>query len=270
MLISELVRALTETTDQAVANTCAAAEMGVHLRKELLEAKHRLTELEPAWEMFIAKHNDEEEAQESEQRRRAASERRHRRLENEATRVELQVAASIPPSEAAASTSHLATPHGADTDLSGAHDSGLASTLGMFSPAVSTGLESAREPGHSTATVDSDAARVTEVNRGIQSGRVQEHIRRARVLPRRHSCGEKSFSRTLCARPQHSLTSLKAYRNIFAHNKNAHAKISDWVSYIPVELYTQVRAHFVAMSIQKPTRNDSLRHKWTTGKVWMC
>ena len=46
--------------------------MEVQLRKELLEAKHRLAELEPAWEMFIAKHNDEEEAQESEQRRRAA------------------------------------------------------------------------------------------------------------------------------------------------------------------------------------------------------
>ena len=66
----------------------------MHLRKELLEAKHRLAELEPAWEMFIAKHNDEEEAQESEQRRRAAvvaqlSERRNRRLENEANRVEL-------------------------------------------------------------------------------------------------------------------------------------------------------------------------------------
>jgi hypothetical protein len=45
---------------------------------------------------------------------------------------------------------------------------------GMFLP-VSTGLESAREdPGPSTATVDSDAARVTEFNRGIPSGRVQK------------------------------------------------------------------------------------------------
>ena len=35
---------------------------------------------------------------------------------------------------------------------------------------------------------------------------------------------------------------LKAFRNIFSHHKNAHAKISDWVSYIPVELHTQVRA----------------------------
>ncbi len=35
---------------------------------------------------------------------------------------------------------------------------------------------------------------------------------------------------------------LKAFRNIFAHHKNAHAKISDWVFYIPVELHTQVRA----------------------------
>ena len=35
---------------------------------------------------------------------------------------------------------------------------------------------------------------------------------------------------------------LKVFRNIFAHHKNAHAKISDWMSYIPVELHTQVRA----------------------------
>jgi hypothetical protein len=35
---------------------------------------------------------------------------------------------------------------------------------------------------------------------------------------------------------------LKAFRNIFAHHKNAKATISDWVSYIPVELHTQVRA----------------------------
>ena len=149
----------------------------MHLRKELLEAKHRLAELEPAWEMFIAKHNDEEEAQESEQRRRAAvvaqlSERRNRRLENEANCVELRVATSIPPSDVVATTSQLATPRGADNDLSGARDSGSASTLGMFSPAVSTGLESAREP--SRFLYDSDAARVTEFNRGIPSGRVQE------------------------------------------------------------------------------------------------
>ena len=36
---------------------------------------------------------------------------------------------------------------------------------------------------------------------------------------------------------------LKAFRNIFAHHKNAHAKTSDWVSYIPVEeLHTQICA----------------------------
>ena len=53
MLISELHRALTETTDQDVANTRAAAEMmDVHLHKELLEAKKRLAELEPTWDMF--------------------------------------------------------------------------------------------------------------------------------------------------------------------------------------------------------------------------
>ena len=153
--------------------------MEVLLRKELLEAKHRLAELEPAWAMFIAKHNDEEETQESEQRRRAAvaaqpCERRNRRLENEANCVELRVATNIPPSDAAAATSHLATPRGVNNDLSGARDPGSASTLGMFSPAVSTGLKSAREPGPYMVTVESDAARVTEFNRGIQHGRVQE------------------------------------------------------------------------------------------------
>ena len=35
---------------------------------------------------------------------------------------------------------------------------------------------------------------------------------------------------------------LKAFCNIFAHHKNAVAKISDWMSYIPVNLHTKVRA----------------------------
>ncbi len=220
------------------------------LRKELLEAKHRLAELEPAWEMFIAKHNDEEEAQESEQCRRAAvaaqpSERRNRRLKNEVTRVELRVAASMPsPSDVAASTSHLATPRGADNDPSGARDPGSASTLGMFSPAVSSGLDSAREPGPSTATVNSNVARITELNRGIQHGRVQETqestgsssahpLRRDELIP-------DSMHKTTLAYIE--TKTLKAFHNIFAHPKNAHAKISNWVSYIPVELHTQVRA----------------------------
>jgi hypothetical protein len=178
MLISELRQALTAITPQDVANTRAAAEMEVQLRKELLETKHRLAELEPAWDMFIAKYNEKEESQELEQRRRAAavaqpSERRNRRLENEANRVELRVVTSMPPSNAAATTSRLAmTPRGADTDLSGARDPGSVSTLGMSSPAVSSGIESARGP--STATVDSDAARVTELKRGNQSRHVEE------------------------------------------------------------------------------------------------
>jgi hypothetical protein len=87
MLISELHRALKETADQAFTNTHTAAELEVHLRKELLEARHCLAELEPAWSIFIEKHNDEEEAREQEQRRRVAvaaqpSERRNRRLED--------------------------------------------------------------------------------------------------------------------------------------------------------------------------------------------
>jgi hypothetical protein len=62
MLISELRRALQETADQATFNTRTSSELEVRLRKELYEARHRLAELEPAWDLFIAKHNDEEEA----------------------------------------------------------------------------------------------------------------------------------------------------------------------------------------------------------------
>ena len=179
MLISDLRQSLKTITDQDIANTRASAEMEVLLRKELLETKHRLAELEPAWDMFIVKHNEEEEAQDSEQRRQAAvvaqpSERRHRRLKNEANRVELRGVTSMPPSDAAATTSRLATPRGADTDLSGAHVPGSASTIGMFPPAVSLGAESAEEPGLYTATVDSEAARVTELNRGNQTRHLQE------------------------------------------------------------------------------------------------
>ena len=53
-----------------------------------------------------------------------------------------------------------------------------------------TGLESARDSGPSTATVDSDAARVTEFNRGISSGRVKDA----------HQEGTGSFSATLLRR----------------------------------------------------------------------
>ena len=83
--------------------------------------------------------------------------------------------ASIPPSDSAATAAlHLATPRGADNVLSSALAPSSATTIGMFSP-VSTGLESARDLGPFTATVDSDdATRITEINRGIPSGRVKE------------------------------------------------------------------------------------------------
>ena len=116
----------------------------------------------------------------------------------------------------------------------------------MFSPAVSSGVESAGEPGPSTATVDSDAAHVTtELNRGNPSRHLQEAhqestgsssmhpLRREELIP-------DSMRKTTLANLE--TKTLKAFRNIFAQHKNAHAKISDWVSYIPVELHTQVRA----------------------------
>jgi hypothetical protein len=59
VLIRELHKALKAITDRDGANTRAAAEMEVQLRKDLfLEAKHRLAQLEPAWEAFIERHNE--------------------------------------------------------------------------------------------------------------------------------------------------------------------------------------------------------------------
>ena len=98
MLISELRRALQETADQAIVNTRTASELEVRSRKELLEYRHRLAELESAWEMFIDKHNDVEEARDQEQRRRRAavavqpSERRIRGSEDASNRVDLRLA----------------------------------------------------------------------------------------------------------------------------------------------------------------------------------
>ena len=164
--------------------------------------------------MFIAKHNDEEEAREQESDRATVG----------APHSRCQVESSCDCRRAA--TSHLATSRGADNVLSSALAPGLASTLGMFSP-VSTGLKSARDPGPSTATVDSDAARVTEYNRGIQSGREQEA----------HQESMGSSSATLLRQEELIPDSMR--KTTLA---NLETKISDWVSYIPVELHTQISA----------------------------
>ena len=235
LLISELHKALKAITDQDVANARASAEMEVLLRKELLEAKQRLVQLEPAWEMFIEKHNDEEEAQDLERRRRAAvvaqhSERRSRRQGNEISRVELRGVTGMPSSDAAANSPSPATSRGRDADLSASHEPGSASTVGMFSPAVSSGAESAGEPGPSTVTVDSDAARYTEINRGNQIRQAQEALPDKKgssaVHPlRREELIPDSMRKTILANLE--TKTLKAFRNIFAHHKNAHATTSD-------------------------------------------
>ena len=116
----------------------------------------------------------------------------------------------------------------------------------MFSPAVSSGAENAGEPGPSTATVDSDAVHFTEINRGNQIRHVVQEapldnkgsssvhpLRREELIP-------DSMRKTTLANLE--TKTLKAFRNIIAHHKNAQATTSDWVSYIPVELHTQVRA----------------------------
>ena len=91
----------------------------------------------------------------------------------------------------------------------------------------------------------SDAARVTEFNRGIPSGRGQEAHQESTGSPsptllHREELIPDSMRKTTLANLE--TKTLKVFRNVFAHHKNAEAKISDWVSYIPVELHTQVRA----------------------------
>jgi hypothetical protein len=180
-----------------------------------------------------------------EQHRRAAvavppSERRTRRLENVANRVELRVATSMPPSEAAAITSQLATPRGVDNNVPDARDPGSTSTLGMFSPAVSTGLDRRSTPTRRVLQRTTAAFITSACRRRIGSSSAHR-LRREELIP-------DSMRKTTIANLE--TKTLKAFRNIFAHDKNAHAKISDWVSYIPVELHTQVRARI--RSVVKP------------------
>jgi hypothetical protein len=109
----------------------------------------------------------------------------------------------------------------------------------MFSPAPSSGADSAGEPGPSTATVEYDAARFPEGTRGSQIRHVQETRSEGRsssaIVPlRREELIPDSMRKTTLANLE--TKTLKAFRNIFAHHKNAHASTADWVSYIPVDL----------------------------------
>ena len=162
MLITELRRALKETSDQATANTRTAAELRWRCGKKYLKP----TIASRSW----SRHEICLSQNITRKRRRASKniQRRIRQLEDASDRSDPRLLASNLPSGAAADTMQLAKLHGADNFLSGALVPGSASTLEMFLP-VSTGLESARTPGPSSATVDSDAARVLEFNRGISS-----------------------------------------------------------------------------------------------------
>ena len=121
--------------------------------------------------------------------------------------------------------------------------------------------------------VDSDVARVLEFNRCSSGGHVKDAHQKgtdssSATLLRRDVLIPDSMRKTTQA--NFDTKTLKAFRDIFAHNKNADAKISDWVSYIPVDHHTQVRVQIRSVADPKPTQNDSLQHKWTIGRTWMC
>ena len=143
------------------------------LRKQILDAQHRLVELEPVWEVFIAKHNDKEEAREQKQRRKAAVAALPSEEDASSDRSDPRLSTSDPSTSAAIDTRHLATPRGADDVRSCVRDPGSASTLEMFLP-ESMSLESGRALGPSSATVDFDAARDTKNNRGSSAKHVKD------------------------------------------------------------------------------------------------
>ena len=251
MLIAELRRALKETSDQATANTRTAAELRGRCEKKYLKP----TIASRSW----SRHGICLLSQNITRKKRRASkniQRRIRRLEDASDRSDPRLLASNPPSGAAADTMQLAKTSRRGQLLSGALVPDSASILEMFLP-VSTGLErSARTPGPSSATVDSDAARVLEFNRGISSGHAKDAYQEGTgfsltTLLRREELIPDSMRKT--TRANLVTKTLKAFRNIFAHHKYSDARISDWVSYIPVDLHTQVRA-----GIRSVIRN---RHK---------
>ena len=89
----------------------------------------------------------------------------------------------MPSSDATANPQSPETPRGRDAELSASHEPGSASTVGMFSPAPSSGADSAGEPGPSTATVDHDAARLPEGTRGSTSSSAMLPLRREELIP---------------------------------------------------------------------------------------
>ena len=173
------------------------------LRKELLEAKQRLVQLEPAWEMFIEKYNDEEEAQDLEQRRRAAvvsqlSERRSRRQGNESSRIELRGVTII------GCCGQL--PVACNTSRQGLNCRHLTSP-GRHQPSECFRQQRLRVPKVLENPVPL-RPRATPTRRVLQrstaalrSGMCRRHYRIARVLLRCSPYVEKNSSRTLCGRP---------------------------------------------------------------------
>ena len=104
--------------------------------------------------------------------------------------------------------------------------------------------------------VDSDVVRVLEFNRCNSGGHVKDAHQKGKdsssaTLLRREVRISDSMRKTTQA--NFDTKTLKAFRNIFAHNKNTDAKISDWVSYIPVELHTQVRARIRSSVVDSKT-----------------
>ena len=109
--------------------------------------------------------------------------------------------------------------------------------------------------------VDSDVAQVAEFNRGISSGHMKNAHQEgmgfsAATLLRREALIPESMRKTTQANLK--TRTLKAFRNIFTQHNNANAKIFDWVSYIPVDFHTQVRARIRSVVDPKTdTKHDT-------------
>ena len=176
----------------------------------------------------------------------------------------------MPSSDAAANPPSPATPRDRDAGLSAAQDPGSASTVGMFSPAPSSGADSAGEPGPFTASVDYDAARFPEGTRGSQNRPMQETRSEGRsssamLSMRREELIPDSMRKTTLANLE--TKTLKAYL-LTTRMRMRRLRIGCHTSR---SICTRRCGREFAVSlIRIPTRSGSRQHKWTSGRTWMC
>ncbi len=195
------------------------------LRKEILEAHHRLAELEPAWDIFTAKHNEEEEAREQEHTASHSTARRHSRSIRSSIAGE-QFAVGCGCRHYAVSETSRRRKIFCLARLSQARHRLLRCScqcqlvlkvLELPVPLRPRSTPMRREFSSSTAAFS--GGHVKDAHQEGTGSSLTTLLRREELIP-------DSMRKT--TRANLETKTLKAFRNIFAHHKYSNAKISDW------------------------------------------